>query len=109
MRRLSIRNNRLYLSCVVCAGGAALKQSYLLFRLITVMLLPLGVIWLNSVFVASSPVLEFLVVGGLSAVLVVGSVWLGRDGNFDIFDSRSGLMDKLNQYGRTVLGVAHEG
>ena len=109
MRRLSIRNNRLYLSCVVCAGGAALKQSHLIFRLITAMLLHLGAIWLNTVLVASSPVLEFLVMSGLSAVLVVGSVGLGRAGNFAIFDSRSGLMDKLNQYGRTVLGVAHEG
>ena len=109
MRRLSIRNNRLYLSCVVCAGGAALKQSYLLFRLITVMLLSLGVIWLNSFLVATSSVLEFLAVSGLSAVLVVGLAWFGGAGNFAIFDSRSGLMDKLNQYGRTVLGVAHEG
>ena len=109
MRRLSSRNNRLYLSCVECAGGSALKQSYLLFRLITAMLLTLGVIWLNSVFMASSPVLEFLVVSGLSTVLVVGSVGLGRAGNFAIFDSRSGLMDKLNQYKSSVLGVAHEG
>jgi hypothetical protein len=109
MRRLSSRNNRLYLSRVGCSGDVALKQSYLLFRLITAMLLPLGVIWLNSVLVASSSVLEFLAVSGLIAVLVVGSVELGGAGNFAIFDSRSGLMDKLNQYGRTVLGVAHEG
>ena len=109
MRRLSSCNNRLYLSHFVCSGDAALKQSYLVFRLITAMSLPLGVIWLNSVLVASSPVLEFLVVSGLSAVLVVGSVGLGRAGNFAIFDSRSGLMDKLNQYKSSVLGVAHEG
>jgi hypothetical protein len=109
MRRLSSCNNRLYLSHFVCSGDAALKQSYLLFRLITAMSLPLGVIWLNSVLVANSSVLEFLVVSGLSAVLVVGSVGLGRAGNFAIFDSRSGLMDKLNQYKSSVLGVAHEG
>jgi hypothetical protein len=109
MRQVSIRNNGFYLSRLICSGDAALKQFYLLFRLITVMLLTLGVIWLNSVLVANSPVLEFLAVSALSAVLVVGSLGLGGAGNFTVFDSRSGLMDKLNQYGRTVLGVAHEG
>jgi hypothetical protein len=109
MRRLSSCNNRLYLNRLGCSGDAALKQSYLLFRLITAMSLPLGVIWLNSVLVASSQVLEFLAVSALSAVLVVGSLGLGGAGNFVVFDSRSGLMDKLNQYGRTVLGVSHEG
>jgi hypothetical protein len=109
MRQVSSRNNEFYLSRVVCAGDVALKQSYLIFRLITAMSLPLGVIWLNSVLVASSPVLEFLAVSALSAVLVVGSLGLGGAGNFVVFDSRSGLMDKLNQYGRTVLGVSHEG
>ncbi len=104
MRRLSSCNSRLYLSHFVCSGDAALKQSYLLFRLITAMSLPLGVIWLNSFLVANPSVFEFLVVSGLSAVLVVGSVGLDRAGNLAIFDSRSGLMDKLNQYGRTVLG-----
>jgi hypothetical protein len=104
MRRLSSRNNRLYLSRLGCSGDVALKQSYLIFRLITAMSLPLGVIWLNSVLVASSPVLEFLAVSALSAVLVVGSLGLGGAGNFTTFGSRSGLMDKLNQYVRTVLG-----
>jgi hypothetical protein len=38
-----------------------------------------------------SPVVEFLAASGLSVLLVVG------------------LMDKLNQYKNSVLGVAHEG
>ena len=109
MRRLSSCNNRLYLSRLGCSGDAALKQSYLVFRLFTAMLLSLGVIWLNSVLVMGSPVIEFLAASSLSAVLVVGLVWLRGAGNFAIFDSRSGLMDKLKQDGRTVLGVAHEG
>ena len=97
MRRLNSRNKRLFLSCVVWAGGAALKQSYLLFRLITAMSLPLGVIWLNAVLVMGSPVIEFLAASGLSAVLFVGLVWLRG------VDSR-GLIDMfiLN------LGVDHE-
>lgn len=73
------------------------------------MLLTLGVIWLNSVLVGSFLVLEFLTVSGLSAVLAFGSLEFGGIGNFTIVDSRSGLMDKLNQYGCIVLGVAHEG
>jgi hypothetical protein len=104
MRQVSSRNNVFYLSRVVCSGDVALKQSYLVFRLITAMLLPLGVIWLKSVLAVSFPVLEFLTVSALSAVLVVGSLGLGGAGNFTTFGSRSGLMDKLNQYGRTVLG-----
>ena len=96
MRRLSSCNKRLYLSRVVCSGDAALKQPYLLFRLITAMLLSLGVIWLKSVLVMGSPVIEFLAASSLSAVLVVGLVWLRGAGNCAIFDSRSGLMDKLN-------------
>ena len=63
----------------VCAGGAALKQSYLLIRLFTAMLLSLGVIWLRAI------------------------------GNGTLFDSRNGWMDKLNQYENSALGVAHEG
>jgi len=86
-----------------------LNQSYRLFRLFTAMLLTLGVIWLNSVLVGSFLVLEFLTVSGLSAVLAFGSLEFGGIGNFTIVDSRSGLMDKRNQYGRIVLGVAHEG
>ena len=86
-----------------------MNQSYRLFRLFTAMLLTLGVIWLNSVLVGSFLVLEFLTVSGLSAVLAFGSLEFGGIGNFTIVDSRSGLMDKLNQYGRIVLGVAHEG
>jgi len=68
-----------------------LKQSCLLFRLFTAMLLSLGVIWLSSVLLMGSPVVEFLAASGLSVLLVVG------------------LMDKLNQYKNSVLGVAHEG
>ena len=79
MRRLSVCNKRLYLSRFVCSGGAALKQSYLLFRLFTAMSLTLGVIWLRGA------------------------------GNSTNFDSRSDLMDKFNQYKSSVLGVAHEG
>ena len=79
------------------------------FQPFTAMLLPLGVIWLKSVLVMGSPVIEFLAASSLSAALFVGLVWLRGAGNCAIFDSRSGLMDKLNQYGRTVLGVAHEG
>ena len=66
MKRLSGRNNRLYLSRLIFSGVAALKQSYLLFSLFTAMLLSLGVIWLRGA------------------------------GPFVIFDSRSGLMDTLN-------------
>ena len=73
------------------------------------MLLTLGVIWLNSVLVGSFLVHEFLTVSGLSTVLAFGSLEFGGIGNFTIVDSRSGLMDKRNQYGRIVLGVAHEG
>ena len=109
MKRLSSCNNELYLSRFVCSGGVALKRLYLLFRLITAMLMPLSVIWLNLVLVANSLVLEFLAVSALSAVLVVSSLGLTETGNFTIFDSCGGLMEKLNQYGRTVLGVAHEG
>ena len=109
MRELSNCNKRLYLSCALCAGGFALKQSGPLFRLFTAMLLPLGVIWLKSVPVTGSPVSEFLVVNGLIAVLIVGLVGLGGAVNGAIFDSRSGLMDKFNQYESSVLGVAHEG
>ena len=79
MRRLSCCNNKLYLSRFVCSGGAALKQTYLLFRLFTAMSLSLGVIWLRD------------------------------SGSCTHFDSRSDLMDKLNQYKSSVLGVAHEG
>ena len=79
MRRLSSCNDELYLSRFVCSGGVALKQFYLLFRLFTAMLLSLGVIWLRGA---------------------------GSGANFD---SRSGLMDKLNQYKNSGLGVAHEG
>ena len=68
-----------------------MKQSCLLFRLFTAMLLSLGVIWLTSVLLMGSPVVEFLAASGLSVLLVVG------------------LMDKLNQYKNSVLGVAHEG
>ena len=96
MREVSSRNNGFYLSRVVCSGDVALQQSNLVFRLITAMLLPLGVIWLNSVLVVNSPVLEFLAASSLSAVLVVGLVWLRGAGNCATFDSRSGLMDKLN-------------
>ena len=85
MRRLNDCNNGLYLSCFVCSGGAALKQLYLLFRLFTARLLSLGVIWLTSVLLMGSPVVEFLAASGLSVLLVVG------------------LMDKLNQYKNSVL------
>ena len=68
-----------------------MKQSYLLFRLFTAMLLSLGVIWLTSVLLMGSPVVEFLAASGLSVLLVID------------------LMDKLNQYKNSVLGVAHEG
>ena len=91
MKQLSNCNKRLFFRCVVCAGGVALKQSCLLFRLFTAMLLSLGVIWLTSVLLMGSPVVEFLAASGLSILLVVG------------------LMDKLNQYKNSVLGVAHEG
>ena len=109
MKRLSSCNNELYLNGFINTGDDALKQIYLLFRLITAMLMPLSVIWLNSVLVANSLVLEFLVLSALSAVLVVSSLGLTEAGNFTLFDSCGGLMEKLNQYGRTVLGVAHEG
>ena len=66
MRRLSGRNNRLYLSRFILSGDAALKQSYLLFSLFTAMLLSLGVIWLRGAR------------------------------NNAISDSGSGLMDTLN-------------
>jgi hypothetical protein len=66
MKRLSGRNNRLYLSRFIFSGVAALKQSYLLFSLFTAMLLSLGVIWLRGA------------------------------GTFATSDSRSGLMDTLN-------------
>jgi hypothetical protein len=79
MRELSNCNKRLYLIRFVCSGGAALKQSYLLFRLFTAMQRSLGVIWLRD------------------------------SGSCTSFDSRSDLMDKLNQYKSSVLGVAHEG
>ena len=85
MRKLSICNKRLYLIRLVCSGDAALNQSYLLFRLFTAMLLSLGVIWLTSVLVIGSPVVEFLAASGLSVLLVVG------------------LVDKLNQYKSSVL------
>ena len=109
MKALTDCNNWLYLSRVVCAGGAALKQPYLLIRLFTAMLLSLGVIWLTSVLLMGSPVVEFLAASGLSVLLVVDLVWPGRSGNCVLFDSGSGLMDKLNQYKSSVLGVAHEG
>ncbi|MDG5468953.1 hypothetical protein P9J64_11545 [Deltaproteobacteria bacterium IMCC39524] len=86
-----------------------MKQLYVLFSLFTAMLLPLGVIWLKSVLVICSPVLEFLAASGLSAVLVAGLAWLGGADHCAIFDSRSGLMDKLIQCENSVLGVAHEG
>jgi hypothetical protein len=98
MRQVSSRNNRLYLSDFVCSGGVALKQSYLLFSLFTAMLLSLGVIWLKSVLVMGSPVIEFLAASGLSTVLVVGLVWFRGAGNGAFFDSRSGLMDKFNLF-----------
>ena len=79
MRRLSSCNDELYLSRFVCSGGVALKQFYLLFSLFTAMLLSLGVIWLRG------------------------------SGHCANFDSRDGLMDKLNQYKSNALGVAHEG
>ena len=85
MRRLSGCNNRLYLSRFVCSGGAALKQPYFLFSLFTAMLLSLGVIWLTSVLLMGSPVVEFLAASGLSVLLVID------------------LMDKLNQYKNCVL------
>ena len=91
MRKLSICNKGLCLIRLVYSGAAALKQSYLLFRLFTAMLLSLGVIWLTSVLLMGSPVVEFLAASGLSVLLVIG------------------LMDKLNQYKNSVLGVAHEG
>ena len=63
-----------------------MNQSFLLFRLITAMLLPLGVIWPNSILVGSSPALEFLAVSVLSAVWAVGSLEFGGTGNFTIVD-----------------------
>lgn len=101
MKRLSICNKRFYLSRLIRLGDAALNQFHLLFRLITAMLLTLGVIWLNSILAGNFLALGFL---ALSAVLVVGLVWLGGAGTFTIFASRSSLMDKLNLYGCTVLG-----
>ena len=109
MRKLSVCNKGLYLRGLICSGDAALNQSYLLFRLFTATLLSLGVIWLTSVLLMGSPVVEFLAASGLSVLLVVGLVWPGRSGNCVLFDSGSGLMDKLNQYKNSVLGVAHEG
>ena len=85
MRKLSICNKGLFLIHLVCSGAVALKQSYLLFRLFTAMLLSLGVIWLTSVLVIGSPVVEFLAASGLSVLLVVC------------------LVDKLNQYKSSVL------
>jgi len=85
MRKLSICNKGLCLIRLVCSGAAALKQSYLLFRLFTAMLLSLGVIWLTSVLLMGSPVVEFLAASGLSVLLVID------------------LMDKLNQYKNCVL------
>jgi hypothetical protein len=71
MREVSSRNNGFYLSRVVCSGDVALQQSHLVFRLITAMLLPLGVIWLNSVLVVNSPVLEFLTISNGDTPLIV--------------------------------------
>ena len=71
MREVSSRNNGFYLSRVVCSGDVALQQSYLVFRLITAMLLPLGVIWLNSVLVVNSPVLEFLTISNGDTPLII--------------------------------------
>ena len=71
MRKVSSRNNRFYLSRVVCSGDVVLEQSYLVFRLITAMLLPLGVIWLNSVLVVNSPVLEFLTISNGDTPLII--------------------------------------
>ena len=70
MREVSICNNGFYLSRFVCSGGSALKPSYLLFRLITAMLLPLGVIWLKSALVVSSPVLESLTISNGDTPLI---------------------------------------
>ena len=103
MRELSNCNKRLYLNCALCAGGFALKQPGPLFRLFTAMLLPLVVIWLKSVPVTGSPVSEFLVVSGLSAVLFVCLVGLGGAVNGAIFDTRNGWMDKLHQYENCFL------
>lgn len=80
-----------------------MKQPGSLFSLFTAMLLSLGVIWLKSVAVLGSLVSEILVVSGMSAVLVVGLVWLGRAVNDAICGSRSSLMDKFNQYASSVL------
>jgi len=71
MREVSSRNNGFYLSRVVCSGDVALQQSNLVFRLITAMLLPLGVIWLNSVLVVNSPVLEYLTISNGDPPLII--------------------------------------
>jgi hypothetical protein len=71
MREVSSRNNGFYLSRVVCSGDVALQQSYLAFRLITAMLLPLGAIWLNSVLVVSSPVLKFMTISNGDTPLII--------------------------------------
>ena len=109
MQRLSCCNDGLYLSRLGCSGDIALKQSYLLFRLITAMSLSLGVIWLKSILVMGLPEIKFLAASGVSTVLVFGLTWLGRPIGRAVCDSRSNLMDKLIQSKSSLLGVAHEG
>jgi hypothetical protein len=70
MRQVSSRNNGFYLSRFVCSGDVALQQSCLVFRLITAMLLTLGVIWLNLVPVVSFPVLKFLTISNGDTPLI---------------------------------------